>query len=575
MRESVYVQEPTNWVGILIKVLAIIGLVGFTNFGFYDRIELLYMSSRWFTLVFYLGMWATSFIALFIAAFQPNKYVRLIWAVLLSVSATTAYIYASISGSDLSVFDALSLWAARHEAGRAFEFYKSGIIGSAIVFIASFAIIALPPAPKNRWVSLGLKWLAWTPVMPVLLIAAIIFIKEGGGSQAMPSQFQPLAIGLVTAVKVTGHELPARQKVTLKSNKKQRLKNVVMLVDESVRPDYFNWKIGNKVTPNLALNANKIVNFGNAASGGNCSSYSNALLRFGGTQKDMVKSMASNPTIWQYAKAAGYRTVYIDGQSGINKNPGLLQNFMTVPETENIDRFVRFKNIPNPQLDFKLLEVIKKELAGDVPVFIYANKNGAHFPYDEGYPKSETVYQPTVTQQGQDNVKTRVNSYLNVIRWSVDRFFKVFFQEIDLKKTAVIYTSDHGQAVYNGRLTHCSVDNPDPREGLVPLFVLAPEGALKQKLTASAKLNFAKSSHFMIRPTVLMLMGYNQQEIAKLYGPSLLEPAPENPKFTSGDIFGVFAKQVRWTPIDLKKRYLEFDKLPQPSLGKFVRATQN
>ena len=575
MRESVYIQEPTNWIGVLIKSLAIIGLVGFTNFGFYDRIELLYMSSRWFTLVFYLGMWATSFVALFIAAFQPNKYVRLAWAVLLSISATTAFVYTSVSGSDLSVFDAMSLWAARHEAGRAFEFYKSGIIGAVIVFIASFAIIALPPVPKNRWAALSLKWLAWTPVMPVLLIAAIIFIKEGGGSQAMPSQFQPLAVGFVAAVKVASHELPAHRSVKLKADKKQRLKNVVMLIDESVRPDYLNWKTGNAATPNLALNANKIINFGNAVSGGNCSSYSNALLRFGGTQQNIVKSITSNPTIWQYAKAAGYRTVYIDGQSGLNKNPGMLQNFMTIPETESIDRFVRFKDIPNPQLDFKLLEVIQKELSGDVPVFIYANKNGAHFPYDEGYPKSETVFEPTVTQMGEDNLQTRVNSYSNVIRWSVDRFFKDFFQKIDLSKTAVIYTSDHGQAVFNGKLTHCSVNDPDPREGLVPMLVMTGDSELKNKFAVGAKLNQAKTSHFMIRPTILMLMGYNRQEIARMYGPSLLEPAPENPQFTSGDVFGVFAKKVRWTPLDLSKKYLELAKPLLPSSRKLVRAPYN
>ena len=89
-----------------------------------------------------------------------------------------------------------------------------------------------------------------------------------------------------------------------------------MLIDESVRPDYINWKIGNSMTPHLAANADKIANFGNAVSGGNCSSYSNALLRFGGTANNIVKSMTTNPTIWQYAKKAGYRTVYIDGQSG-------------------------------------------------------------------------------------------------------------------------------------------------------------------------------------------------------------------------------------------------------------------
>ena len=73
MRGNVYIQQPTNWFGVFLKALAIVALVGFTNFGFFDRFELLYASQRWFTLAFYLAMWGTSFGALLIAAFQPNK----------------------------------------------------------------------------------------------------------------------------------------------------------------------------------------------------------------------------------------------------------------------------------------------------------------------------------------------------------------------------------------------------------------------------------------------------------------------------------------------------------------------
>ena len=564
MRNHIYIQKPTNWTAIAIKLLALAALVVVTNFGFSDRIQLLYATSRWFTLIFYLGIWGISVSALIVAALQPKKAVRLAWALLLSTSGAVAFFYTSVSGSDLSVFDALSLWTAKHEAHRALAFYQSGFIGAVLVFVANFVIIAAPPVPNHRWFSFGLKWLSWTPAVPVLLIAAIIVLKEGGGSQAMPSQFQPLAVGLVTAIKTASQPQHSRKAITIKADQPHLAKHIVMLIDESVRPDYLNWKPGNPYTPRLAANKHHIVNYGPAASGGNCSSYSNAILRLGGTRNDISTSIRFNPTIWQYAKQAGYRTVYIDGQSGLNKDPGLLQNFMTMDETRHIDRIVRFNGIPGPQLDFKLLDAMKKELTSPDPVFIYANKNGAHFPYDEGYPKSQSVFEPTIAQAGKDTTDARLNSYLNVIAWSVDKFFAHFFEKLDLTQTAVIYTSDHGQALFNGKLTHCSVNAPDPREGLVPLFALTGNSQLKTRFERGARLNKSVASHFSIRPTVLELMGYKPQEVKKLYGPSMFVAGTDRPQFTSGDIFGVFRRQARWTPIDLGKKYVEFDTPPQP-----------
>lgn len=571
MRDKMVVHNPTNWTGVLFKCLALLALLVLTNFGFLDRIELLYASSRWFTLAFYLGMWGVSFGVLIIAAFQPNLTVRLLWAGLISASTATAFMYTSISGSDLSVFDALSLWTARHEAHRALDFYQSSLFWAVLVFLVSFIVIAIPPTPQHRWVKFGLKWMSWTPIVPVAFIAIIILLKEGGGSQAMPSQFQPLAVGAVTAVKTINQKQYARNKVALKPSEIRPIKHVVMLIDESVRPDYFNWKPGNPYTPLLAANQHRLANFGQASSGGNCSSYSNAILRLGGTPDQMTDAIRRNPSIWQYAKKAGFRTIYIDGQSGLNKDPGLLQNFMTVTETKFIDKIVRFTDVAGPQLDFKLLEALDKELQSDEPVFIYANKNGAHFPYDNGYPAAKSIFEPTISQTGKDIPQTRTNSYLNVIRWSVDGFFGELFQNLDLKDTAIIYTSDHGQALANGQLTHCSVTNSDAREGLVPMFAITGNEQLAKIFVTAAEINQSKTSHFAIRPTVLKLMGYNGADVEQSYGPSLFAENNRQPGFTSGDIFGVFKKQVRWTPLDLTKNYLEYASPPKPTLGPVVK----
>ncbi len=572
MRDKVKMQTPTNWLGISLKLLALLALVAATNFGFVKRIDLLYSSERWFTLVFYIAMWGVSLLALAIAAFQPNKTVRMAWALLLSVSASVAYMYTSISGSDLSVFDALSLWTAKHEAGRAMEFYGSGLILSTLIFLASFVVIASPPAPNGRWLKFGLKWLSWTPAVPVLLMSAIIMMKEGGGSQAMPSQFQPLAVSLVTAEKIITRETPTRNSVKMKSNQPRAIKNIVVLVDESVRGDYFNWQAGNPYTPFLAANKSRIVNYGMAVSGANCSSYSNAIIRFGAVRKNLVNTANTNPTIWQYAKKAGFRTVYIDAQASIFKDPGLLQNFMTIGETSKIDRIVRLTGVSIPELDFKLLEVVEQELKSGQPVFIYANKSGAHFPYDKGYPKNQQKFQPTIQQAGKDTIKFRVNSYLNVINWSVDRFFGKVFEKLDLKKTAIIYTSDHGQALYQGQMTQCSMTNANPREGLVPMMAITDNQKLKARFAQGAILNTGRASHFLIQPTILELMGFPKDDISSKYGASMFAKGSSITEFSVGDIFGVFRKKPRWTSIDLSKNYKEFSTPPIPVPGPIVAA---
>jgi len=149
------------------------------------------------------------------------------------------------------------------------------------------------------------------------------------------------------------------------------------------------------------------------------------------------------------------------------------------------------------------------------------------------------------------------------------------FAGLDLKDTAIIYTSDHGQALFNGQLTHCSVKAPDPREGLVPLLAMTDIAELKTRFERGAHLNKAKASHFAIRPTVLELMGYKPAKIKQLYGPSLFVAGKVNPQFTSGDVFSVFRQQVRWTPLDLSAKYVEFDKPPHPRPAPMVAIDGN
>ena len=382
----------------------------------------------------------------------------------------------------------------------------------------------------------------------------------------MPRQFQTLALGVVAGSKLASHKVAARQDVKIAPVSPPAARNIVLLVDESVRGDYIDWTPGNPYTPQMAALRDRFVDFGPASSGGNCSNSSNAILRLGGTRNDLVDAMNTSPTIWQYAKRAGYHTVYIDGQSGFIKNPGKMQNYMTMAEASDIDEFVTFDaSIPTPELDFSVLKEIEKRLNGKQPVFIYANKEGAHFPYDEGYPASAAVFKPTVAATGDESGPVRVDSYRNVIRWSVDGFFRRFFDEVDLKNTAVIYTSDHGQNLVDGHFTHCSMENPDPREGLVPLMAITADPALKARFAKGAALNYGRASHFAITPTLLELFGYAASDVHVAREASLFEADTASTAFAAGDVFGLFRKNPLWTEVDLSAKYKEAYSDPKPA----------
>ncbi|MGE4249841.1 MAG: sulfatase-like hydrolase/transferase [Parvibaculaceae bacterium] len=559
-----------------LKVFLVSGFILMTNVGFLSRIELLLAQTRYDTLIAFLFVWGLAVVAIFAAAFQPTWPRRLFWAVVFAASTATAVGYSSISGSDFTVFDVVSLWNVRHEAGRAADFYGWHLVASvSLVLAGGLLAIAFPAPLKSAAVRRWTGRLVLLPVLPFAAIALIVAVKAGGGYQAMPRQFSPLSITAVAATKIATQESYVRGQVTWAPKPEARVKSIVYLVDESIRADYLDFSPGNPFTPDLAALKAKFVNFGPAASGGNCSHYSNVILRSGARRDDLIASVNTNPFIWTYAKKAGYRTVFVDAQGAILKDPGRLTNFMTMAEVRDIDRYVSLNYVTPDQGDFELLRIIAEELKGDQPVFLYANKNGAHFPYDAAYPATEANFGPTMTEAGTDDTMHRIASYRNAILWSVDKFFTSLFRDVDLGDAAVIYTSDHGQAISLGKLTHCSIDNPDPRQGLVPLLAYASDPGLKARLEDGARAVQGRASHFTIAPAILEMMGYAATDIASYYKESLFTQPAAAPAFTSGDIFGLFSNEVHWHSIDLAQDYLEPEAIKmQPHAPKTASVAQ-
>ena len=530
-----------------IKLLLVAAVVLFTNQGFLDRVKLLLVNHRYDTLVPYVAIWGISGLALAIAVLQPERWARLFWALIIAFSTAVGWGYHQASQSELTAFDVISLWNARHEAGRAGEQYAQFVWMGLGLFAIAFVLMGAGPAAWGERSKRWLKRLLWVPALPVAAIAGIVYLKGGGGSQSMPQQFAPLAVTGVTAVRIALNPPQPRREVAWVPDSNARQEKILVLVDESIRADYTSLEPGNPLTPNLAKSSTHLIDYGRTISGGNCSHYSNAILRFLVDRDNIIQSANTNPTIWDYAHKAGYRTVFVDAQAGSIRTASALQNFMTLEEKGKIDSFHAIQDVPAQEADERLMGIVAEELAKPGPVLIYATKNGAHFPYDESYPQESAKFHPTVTETG-ETFEGRAGSYMNAIAWSVDRLWPRLMESVISTKATMIYTSDHGQIVEPVGLTHCHVTDPETRTALVPMMLYIPEGASRDRYASAAITLKDKASHFMIPATLLSFMGYSETDVMGTYNMSLLNAGNLPLVFTSGDIFGLMSDDVAINP---------------------------
>ncbi len=546
------------------RLLLLCAILAVTNVLMMSRIDVLLTQGRMMPLVVLGAIWAAGAAVLIAVLFEPKAWARLAWGTVFALCGASAFAFQAASGSEMSAFDALGLIDAAHEGGRAAANHMNAAVAAGLVALATL-VLYLPPVSFARLKGAARAAAHGTGLALIAAISAIIIMKEGSGTQGMPKQLSQAAIGLVAGFKEFTGPAMARGAVTWTPSKAASIDRIVMLVDESVRADYIDLPGRADATPALAGLGPTLVDFGPAASGGICSNTSNAILRFAAARKDLGYAINSNPTIWQYAKTAGYRTVFIDGQAR-HVGGGGLQNFMSLAETRDIDQFYRIDAAAADQADEELRGIIVKELAAGGRVFIYANKEGAHFPYDINYPADQALRHPTQTEAGEHTLESNTASYRNAIAWNVNRFMERLFGEADMRNMALVYTSDHGQQLHPGNVTHCLSENPDPRMALVPMFTYTSDAALNEKLAAGAAASKGKASHFQIAPSLLGFMGYASGDIARHYDESLIKGPSGAAQFTTRDVLGLFSRQVNWNSIDLTKDYLETPETPMAAV---------
>jgi glucan phosphoethanolaminetransferase (alkaline phosphatase superfamily) len=303
--------------------------------------------------------------------------------------------------------------------------------------------------------------------------------------------------------------------------------NIVFIVDESVRGDRLSIN-GNpqKTTPTLdALFAKgSIANWGIAAAGTTCSHTANPLLLTGLDElPDRSFEVYRWPTIFQYAKASGYRNHYIDAHTDVQ----WLGKHSDIPDYGQWTKASDLGSTPRYERDAEIARRVRTILENSTGNFIWVHKYGVHLRYENSFPNDRygesmngggAKYDP---YQSADALSAVYDQALN---YNLESFFSALFANGPAPNTTYIYTSDHGQSLRDNGIisSHC---NESRSAAIVPLMMIG------QKLP-TVDTNF-KASHENIFATLLDLMSYPESERQFPYRKSLLKAigADSQPRF--------------------------------------------
>lgn len=436
-------------------------------------------------------------------------------------------------------------WVERRKLFDTIQTY-SEVVPTLIAFVVVSLILAWRPSAQ---ISVRGKWNI-VACLPIAMVVAMAVYSRGGTSSfptpaGLPIRFAS-TIAFVAKQDEVAESFRARP-VALRAEEK-RFKKIILIMDESVRAGF--------VDSNLARKWG-LIDYGAAVSGGNCSHFSRFILRRGLKPADLPKAFVSHglaseePTIWQFARTAGFKTVYIDAVGDAFFHSG-----MNSDELSYMDERYSINTQPIYMRDFEALKRLFRVLSEPGDAFIYLDKQGVHHPYQNKYrPDEKTAFVGPAVKTPEDKdlreyQRDLLERYNKAVDWSVNGFISELFAHGLPEDTLVIYTSDHGQSLVenNTKWTHCS-SGPGVVDGeaFVPLFVYARPASLFSRLLEESGSKFhGKYSHFQVFPTLLIAMGYPLDAVTGSYGSSLLDPPPPSRGFLKGgDV-----RLLEWQKVD-------------------------
>lgn len=548
---------------IFTKVIGAIALLIFSDhYVFGERISDLMNAHGAIHVVVFLSLWLLCFISLIYFSFFSRFIVRLVITVIFFVSTLVSLSYLDISGVSITYDSLYVLIENINFASEGVNEFFSEILSALVISLFSLTLLLSPPAVIQKFKnSLFVKRTNYVVAfIPFFVLFAISWPRGGYGLEQIPVQYKVPVLTSIIYFEKAFIGSPERLSVDEQlSNNALEKNNIVLIVDESVRADYLDINNDQGVTPYLMSQKDRLINFGYTTSGSNCSSASNQILRFGPNKDNFSQTYVTNPYIWEYAKKAGYETIMLEGQL----EEGQLNNGMKFKEKKYIDHYIYATGKTNFDKDKDIADLIKKytSVKREKPVFIYAVKSGVHFPYKPLTPQDKKLFKKIKPPQDK-NVKIskkrhRIHNYKNAVHYLTDSFFKQLLDGTSYEDSIIIYTSDHGQNLFdNGQsITHCSVEDITPFEALVPLVVFTDNPDEVSHFTKAAEANKNKASHFNIFPTIVKLFGYDEKDMTPLHGNSVFSDCTGENKFVTGRLSENRLYQNGVSTFDLRNKW--------------------
>lgn len=418
------------------------------------------------------------------------------WAMLLlGLAGVSILVNLGYSGlvSELLSGGTLAWMAAEaRQAGNAAGEFGGSLLLAGVQMLLAVALFAaartallrsqlLPTRARLAWLGAALL------LLPGLLIRPLDRWPEGA-----ERNLYGLAWELATAAPP-----PPRGAVTLVPDTSEAPRHIIWLIDESVAAAPFE----RLVAPMLAKVPRS--DFGTAAALGHCSAPAQVALRSGVDVLNAGKAMdlRRTPSIWGYARRAGYRTILIDGQT-----TGAPQNLLLAPERALIDELRPMAG--GIDTDRAIAKALNAQMKAPGRSFTLVVLRGVHFQYRDHYPAGTIPADSPVARQ-----------YDAALTWSKRGFFDALLAGLNRQQVAIVYTSDHGQNLTPGALPHCS-QAPVADEFRVPLLAFLPD-RLAARYAAAPREGHSSSQIF---PATLGWMGYDRAAVAAKYDRDLDAP---------------------------------------------------
>nr|WP_316655133.1 sulfatase-like hydrolase/transferase [uncultured Gellertiella sp.] len=504
------------------------------------------MTSRHPLLVYY-SIVALGFLGVAVCACLANRTARFLFGVVISVSLATEFTLYIITGHTTEIQTYQALMEAREHAGGAVFAYLPFILQG-----VSLLILALPGLVLSPIKPLQLHW-RWS----IVPLSAFAVTYSGLHDYADKMAYIPAPFATIPklVLAVTGSQLyfGPREEVHDHTVRPGAFEKIVFIVDESVRGDYL--QINNPAmdnTPFLASETDRFANFGLAVSYADCSAASRLALRAGTHLEDLpdLKQVSMHqPTFWQYAKKAGYQSIYLNGFGSSR----VLHSFQSFAELAEVDRRENADLSDMPEADNKIADRLATLLKQPGKAFIFVEKLGTHAKYSTNFPKT-VPYSPRHFARPLDKLPadqaSDIMDYSKSTWWRVDEFFRRLLPALEEPDVLTIYTSDHGQSMYEGGYpaTHCTVIDPVSGEGIVPLLVFTGNAPVLKQFRDAAGRYKDRAMHADIPGTLYTLMGFDPLHFARPYTTSLLQvPLNRHRRFFGGTFYSA---DIHWHQVD-------------------------